>query len=77
MLCGKPATIDARHPNQSKVKTVTTLPLRDKVLEQCDKRGDTWAFEVQTRLYGCIAVHHSKCFSRFILNKELEQALES
>ena len=46
MLCGKPATIDARHPNQSKVKTVTTLPLCDKVLEQCDKRGDTWASEV-------------------------------
>lgn len=83
MLCGNPATIDAQHPNQSKVKTVTTLPLRDKVLEQCDKRGDTWASEVQTRLYGCIdlvaveTVYHSKCFCRFMLNKELEQALES
>ena len=78
MLCGKPATIDAQHPNQSKVKTVTTLPLRDKVLEQCDKRGDIWASEVQTRLYGCIdlvaaeAVYHSKYFCRFMLNKELE-----
>ena len=40
MLCGKPATIDAHHPNQTQVKTATTLPLCSKVLEQCDKRGD-------------------------------------
>lgn len=37
------------------------------------------ASKVQTRLYGCIdlvaaeAIYHSKCFSRFMLNKELEQ----
>ena len=61
------------------VKTVTTLPLRSKVLEQCDKRGDLWASEVRTHLHGCIdlvaaeAVYHSKCFSRFMLNKESQQ----
>ena len=54
MLCGKPATNDARHPNQTQVKIVTILPLRSKVLEQCGKRGDMWASEVQTCLYGCI-----------------------
>ena len=80
MLCGEPATIDAHHPNQTPVKTVTTLPLSSKVLMHCDKRGDMWASEVQTCLYGCIdlvaaeAAFHSKCFSRFMLNKELEQA---
>ena len=69
MLCGKPATIDTRHSNGTHVKTVTTPPLRSKILEQGDKREDMWASEVQTRLYGCIdlvaaeAVYHSKCFS--------------
>ena len=79
MLCGKSATIDTRHPNRTHVKTVTTLPLRSKILEQCHKRGDLWASEVQTRLHGCIdlvaaeVVYHSKCFSRFMLNKESHQ----
>ena len=69
MLCEKLATIDACHPNRTPVKTVTTLPLRSKVLMQCDKRGDMWASEVRTRLYGCTdlvaakAVYHSKSFS--------------
>ena len=49
----KPATTDARHPNRKPVRTVTTLPLHSKVLEQCDKRGDVWASEVQTHLHGC------------------------
>ena len=69
MFCGKPATTDARHPNRKLVRTVTTLPLHSKVLEQCDKRGDVWASEVQTRLHGCSdlvaaeAVYHSKCLT--------------
>jgi len=62
------------------VKTIKALPLHSKVLEQYDKRRDMWASEVQTCLHGCIdlvaaeAVYHSKCFSRFMLNKQLEQA---
>ena len=42
-------------------------------------RGDVWASEVQTRLYGCIdlvaakAIYNSICFSRFMINKEYEQ----
>ena len=42
-----------------------------------------WASEVQTRLHGCSdlvtaeAVYHSKCLTRFMLNKELEQATGS
>ena len=46
MLCGKPATNDAHHPNRTQVKIVTTLPLHSKVLEQCGKRGNMWASEV-------------------------------
>ena len=83
MFCGKPATTDVHHPNRTLVRTVETLPLHGKVLEQCDKRGDVWASEVQTRLHGCSdlvaaeAVYHSKCLTRFMLNKELEQATGS
>ena len=82
MFCGKPATTDACHPNQKLVRTVTTLPLHSKVLEQCDKRGDVWASKVQTRLHGCSdlvaveAVYYSKSLTRFMLNKELEQATD-
>ena len=42
-----------------------------------------WASEVQIRLHGCIdlvaaeAVYHSKCLTQFMLNKELEQAIDS
>ena len=44
-VCGKPATTDARHPNRTLVRTVATLPLHSKVLEQCDKRGDLLKFK--------------------------------
>ena len=43
-LCGYRAVIDDRHPNQSdKVHLVTSLPLRDKILEVCAERQDLWA----------------------------------
>ena len=32
MLCGKLTTIDAHHPSQTQVKTITTLPLRTEVV---------------------------------------------
>ena len=54
MLCGKSAAVDTRHPNRRQVHTVTTLPIRGKLLKCCDKRGDLWASVVNTRLHGCI-----------------------
>ena len=60
MLCGKFAELDTRN--------VTTLPMRDKLLECCSKRGDSWASEVQNRLIDLVAaeaIYHSKCYSRF------------
>ena len=75
MLCGKIAKFDIRHPERNKVHNVTTLPMRDKLLECCSKRGDAWASEVQNRLHGCIdlvaaeAIYHVNCYSRFLLNK--------
>ena len=75
MLCGKCAMVDTRHPDRAHVKVVTTLPMRDNILEQCSRRGDDWALTVQNRLHVCIdlvaaeAVYHSKCLSRFMLNE--------
>ena len=54
MLCGEFAYFDSRHPEKNKIRAVTTLPLRDKLLECYDKRGDSWGSEVQVRLHGCI-----------------------
>ena len=44
------------------------------ILEQCRKRGDEWATEVETRLNGCLdllaadAVYHKLCHTHFMLN---------
>ena len=76
MFCGKHAQVDPRHPDRAQVYQVTTLHFRDKVLEWCDTRGDTWAAEVQNRLHGCIdlvaaeAIYHSNCYTMFMLNKK-------
>ena len=68
--------VDPRHPDVI-VHTVTTLPLRSKLIECCLKRDDAWGSEVMNRLHGCIdlvaaeAVYHDHCLSRFLLYKEL------
>ena len=80
MFCGKSAAVDTRHPERSPVCAVVTLPFREKLLECCDKRGDSWAAEVQNRLHGCIdlvaaeAVYHVNCYSRFMLLKDQSSA---
>ena len=77
MLCGRSAEADACHPERQ-VHKVATVPLWEKVLECCRKRGDTWGNEVQNRFHSCIdlvvaeAVYHDSCFSRFMLNKQLD-----
>ena len=76
VLCGNFAKFDPRHPERDKVHHVRTLPMRNKLIECCDKREDTWASEVKNRLCGCIdlvaaeAIYHTNCYSRFLLNKE-------
>ena len=81
MFCGKSAAVDTRHPERTPVCGVATLPFRQKLLECCDKRGDSWAAEVQNRLHGCIdlvaaeAVYHVNCYSRFMLLKDHSAAL--
>ncbi len=76
MLCGQSAKLDSRYP-ESIVRSVTTLPMRAKLMECCTKRDDSWGSEVMNRLQGCIdlvaaeAVYHDNCLSRFLLHKEL------
>ena len=75
MQCRENAKIDARHPEQNKIYNVTTLTMHDNISECCDRRGDTWASEVQKRLCGRLdlvaaeAINHVNCYSRFLLNK--------
>ncbi len=71
-LCGKNASIDLRRPDRTQVRRVTTLPMRDKLLERCKVRADLWAFNVQKCLLSCFdlvaaeAVYHAACLSMFL-----------
>ena len=58
IFCGKQALVDPRHPDVI-MHTVTTLPLRSKLMECCLKRNDGWGSEVMNRLYGCM--HRFSC----------------
>ena len=66
-----------RHPEREQEYQITTLPFRDKLLQCCEERGDSWAAEVQNRLYGCIdlvaaeAIYHGYCYSKFVLFRNL------
>ena len=82
MFYRKCAVFDAHHPDKAQVSRVTTLPMQNNILEQCNRRRDSWASTVQNRLHGCIdlvaaeAVYHPKCLTWFMLNKEPDRALE-
>ena len=55
--CGKSAETDARYPERQLHK-VATIPLCEKILECCRKRGDMWALEIQDRLITYMAWVH-------------------
>ena len=56
---------------REKVRKVQTIPLRDQILEDANKRNDSWGCEVIYRLQNCYdlvaeeAVYHSTCLSKF------------
>ena len=68
-------TVDERHP-EIPIRTASVLRFKSIILEQCRKRGDEWATEVETRLNGCFdlpaadAVYHKLCHSHFMLNRK-------
>ena len=68
---------DPCHPERSQVHKISTLHLKDRILECCQRRDDSWGLEVQERLHGCFdlvaaeAVYHHHCYLRFMLNKQI------
>lgn len=63
---GNPANVDTCHP-ETWVRTVTKHHIRYKLLEYCDKRGDSWELEDQNYLHRCIElvtaenIYHDNC----------------
>ena len=63
--------------SKSPVHSVSTLPMRDSIINRCEKRENSWSFEVKNRILGSTdlvaadAVYHEDCHSRFMLNKQL------
>ena len=66
-----------RHVSRCEHHTVTTVPIRGKVIEACTKRNDEWGNEVLMRLQDCFdlvavkAVYHSACFARFLSGRPM------
>ena len=54
----------------------SVLPFKSIILEQCRKRGDEWATEVETKLNGCLdllaadTIYHKLCHSHFMFNRK-------
>ena len=72
LLCGKPASIDDRHPSKAaKVRQVKTLGINDSLTALCKVRNDEWSFVVQGRLqtaadlHAADAVYHVNCYRSF------------
>ena len=63
---------DMRHP-----KVYTDLQLL-QCIQSCKERGDEWASGIEQRMLACIdlvaakPVYRDQCFSRFMLNKDLD-----
>ena len=74
---------DERHPDRNLVYSVRTIPIRDSILEACDKRGDEWGVTVKQRLSNCIdlvaeeAIYHRSCYMRLYFGKTSNTASSS
>ena len=67
-FCGKSAAVDNCHPERTSVSAVATIQIREKLLECCDKRCDSWAAEIQVltlsllRLFIISTVNRDSCY---------------
>ena len=81
-LCCGPVVIDLRHPENSSVRDVTTVEMKEKVLEKCDERMDVWGLEVKARLALCAdlpavhAVYHTNCHRDFLNGRQCSKVRE-
>ena len=72
-MCGKEASNDPRHQSRTLISEVMTLPIRNTIMIHCQKRGDAWGNEVDTRINACIdlvaavARYHYSCYREFTL----------
>lgn len=68
-LCSKSCADDRKNPE--KIRHVMALEIRDAVLEQGLKRGNSWGLEVRNRLMTCNdlvaeeTVYHKLCHTIF------------
>ena len=71
-LCGKSAIIERRHPDRHHLSEVTLLKFRESILKECNKRDDTWARDVMSRVNNCSDIvaaearHQSRCSPDFL-----------
>ena len=55
---------------------VETLPIREKILEVCNRRRGKWSDEVRIRLNDCLdlvaaeATYHSDCLAKFMMARD-------
>ena len=81
-LCCGTVVIDHRHPENSSVTDVTTVQMKEKVLEKCDERMDVWKLEVNARLALCAdlpavdPVYHTNCHRDFLNGRHCFKARE-
>ena len=67
---------DDKHRSRLPVRSVGTIPVRDKLLQVCNVRNDSWSNEVRIRFNDCIAlvaaeaIYHKACHRKFTLNKK-------
>ena len=64
---------DDKHRSRSDVRSIETIPFRDKLLQLCNERNDRWSNEVRIRLNDLVAaesIYHKACHRKFTLNKK-------
>ena len=77
--CGKDAVVQKKHPDRTAIHLASTLPFREKVMNQCSlkllKGENEWALTVKNRLLNCSdfvqaeARYHHNCHGKFYSNE--------
>ena len=76
LFCNTPCVLDKKNPSRKNWHCISTLQIKESILEVCNKgldidKADEWAMLVKTRSQGCIdlvaaqARYHTSCRPRF------------
>ena len=77
LFCGQGTNIPLDHRPDSKLTKVSTLGIKDTIIEDCNKRNDLWAEEVLSRieyvqdLFAADAVYHKQCRINFRIKRQM------